>query len=254
MAGRLEVERQVGRASSPNRPGWPSPELVAQGLVHHAWVAVWAREIERGARRRPRPRRFLVATSPSSTRARCTTSPVMGRCTSLTSRSAPLERRMKPVRQLAAGLGIERGCGRGRSRSPRRTDALDDLVAADDPTHGRVRDRLVVAGELDLAADRVGHLAVDLCVAVAALLRPGVGLRAVALLPHEPRKPASSTCSPCSAAISRVRSIGKPYVSCRAKASAPPRDGRPGDFALATAVSRIVVPALSVRRNASSSA
>ena len=66
------------------------------------------------------------------------------------------------------------------------TDALDDLVAADDPTHGRVRDRLVVAGELDLAADRVGHLAVDLRVAVAALLRPGVGLRAVALLPHEP--------------------------------------------------------------------
>ena len=30
----------------------------------------------------------------------------------------------------------------------------------------------------------------------------------------------------------------------------PTEDGRPEDFALATAVSRIVVPALSVRRNA----
>ena len=68
------------------------------------------------------------------------------------------------------------------------------------------------------------------------------------------RKPSSSTLRPCSAAISRVRSIGNPYVSWRAKASLARqlacrrRCGPP-----ATAVSKIVVPVLRVCRNAASS-
>ena len=44
----------------------------------------------------------------------------------------------------------------------------------------------MVAGELDGATQRVGHLAVGARVDVAALLRPGVRLRAVALLGHQP--------------------------------------------------------------------
>ena len=70
------------------------------------------------------------------------------------------------------------------------------------------------------------------------------------------RNAGSSTWTPCSAAISSVRSIGKPYVSWSANASSPPRTGVPSPAvrtAFATAVSRIVVPDASVRRNASSS-
>jgi hypothetical protein len=68
------------------------------------------------------------------------------------------------------------------------------------------------------------------------------------------RKPSSSTVTPCSAAISRVTSIGKPYVSCRLNAWSPLSVGEPALFAFCTAVSNSVVPAVRVRRNASSSA
>jgi hypothetical protein len=67
------------------------------------------------------------------------------------------------------------------------------------------------------------------------------------------RNPASSTVTPCSAAISSVRSIGKPYVSCSAKARSAVRVEPPCSFVVRTAVSRIVVPDARVRRNASSS-
>ena len=63
----------------------------------------------------------------------------------------------------------------------------------------------------------------------------------------------SSTATPASPAISRVRSIGKPKVSCRAKASAP-LSARFSPLATSTACSRRVVPDSMVLRNARSSA
>ena len=68
------------------------------------------------------------------------------------------------------------------------------------------------------------------------------------------RKPSSSTLSPCSAAISRVRSIGNPKVSCRANAESPLSTLVLVDFKSAAARSNIDVPRSSVLRNVSSSA
>ncbi len=67
------------------------------------------------------------------------------------------------------------------------------------------------------------------------------------------RKPSSSTAIPFSAAISRVRSIGNPYVSCSAKACSPRSVLPPAFRRSATAVSKIVVPARRVCPNATSS-
>jgi hypothetical protein len=63
-----------------------------------------------------------------------------------------------------------------------------------------------------------------------------------------------STVSPASSAISRVRSIGNPYVSCRRNASEPAIVVPPACFVCATDRSSVVVPAARVRRNVSSSA
>jgi putative hemolysin len=63
-----------------------------------------------------------------------------------------------------------------------------------------------------------------------------------------------STVSPASSAISSVRSIGKPYVSCSRNASAPPIPVAPDAFAAAIEASRFSEPAASVRRNVASSA
>jgi hypothetical protein len=65
---------------------------------------------------------------------------------------------------------------------------------------------------------------------------------------------ARSTVRPASSAISSVRSIGKPYVSCRRKASLPDSDEPPERFVSVTESSRIAEPAARVRRNVASSA
>src|SRR4051794_30998770 len=58
------------------------------------------------------------------------------------------------------------------------------------------------------------------------------------------RKPSSSTDRPCSAAISRVRSIGKPQVSWSRKALSPAGAWAPGALVSVTAASRMVGPGL----------
>ena len=68
------------------------------------------------------------------------------------------------------------------------------------------------------------------------------------------RNPSSSTARPCSPAISRVRSIGNPYVSCSWNARCPDSVAPPACLVSRTAVSRIAVPARSVWAKASSSA
>ncbi len=67
------------------------------------------------------------------------------------------------------------------------------------------------------------------------------------------RNSSASTVKPCSAAISRVRSIGNPYVSCSANARSPDSSDAPADFVSTIATSRIVVPLPRVERNVSSS-
>ena len=123
--------------------------------------------------------------------------------------AGPRDRMHALVGELAAALGVERGAveheldlvALARRRGRRATDQqADDARLADD---------LVVAGEGGRAAG-VQDVAVGGDVGVAELLGPGVGLGPVALLGISRRKPAPSTSRPCSAAISRVRSIGKP--------------------------------------------
>ena len=116
------------------------------------------------------------------------------------------------VGELAAALGVERravehqldlvALARRRRRRRRRATM---------PAHRALADDLGVAGELDRAAERVGDLAVG---AVASTCWPFLALASALARSRcsviSRRKPSSSTARPCSAAISRVRSIGKP--------------------------------------------
>ena len=70
----------------------------------------------------------------------------------------------------------------------------------------------------------------------------------------KPRKPSSSTDRPASAAISRVSSSGKPYVSCNVNASDPDNTEVPDAFVAPAASSNSRDPDASVRLNAVSSA
>jgi hypothetical protein len=69
-------------------------------------------------------------------------------------------------------------------------------------------------------------------------------------------KASRSTVRPLSSAISRVRSIGNPKVSCSRKAVSPASRGAvpaAASFLVSsTAMSRMLVPAASVRRKVSS--
>ena len=67
------------------------------------------------------------------------------------------------------------------------------------------------------------------------------------------RKPSSSTVSPCSEAISRVRSIGNPYVSCSWNALSPASTVPPERLVSVAARSKIREPLVSVVRKVSSS-
>ena len=70
------------------------------------------------------------------------------------------------VGELAAGLRIERRAVEHELDLVAGAEAVDDLAVADQAAEPGVGDDLVVAGELDLAAERVGDATVDARVAV----------------------------------------------------------------------------------------
>ena len=142
------------------------------------------------------------------------------------------------VGDLAAALGVERRLGE-----------LDERAAAllQDARDRRALLEVLVAGELGRLLARAGGRPPARRRRAPARPRPPTSARAAR--PSARRSPAMSTGTPRSAAISRVRSIGKPKVSCSRKASSP------RDLAAARAGRRAAPgPVSSVRPKPSSSA
>ena len=151
-------------------------------------VAVCAREIDsRRSRSTSECASSPGVTSPLSTVAWCTISPLIGACTSSTRSRAPLESSMiAVVGQLPAALGVERRPVEDQLDLVALADAVDHPVGGDQPAHRAVADHLGVPGELHRRAHGVRDGAVGRGVAVRALLGPGVRLGPVALLLHQP--------------------------------------------------------------------
>ncbi len=176
-------------------------------------VPVWAREID--LRRSMSTSECASApgtTSPSTTVARCVMIAAdRGLDVAHLDDRAVVQLDPAAVGQLAAALRVERGAVEDQLDVVAGTGDLDLLAVADDAGHPALGDHLVVPGELDRAAETVGDPPVDRGVDVALTSCALASARARSFCSCMSRRnPASSTATPCSAAISRVRSMGNP--------------------------------------------
>ncbi len=250
-----EVQAQVARAGCRTRSA--APRGRARAAAPRARCACpSAPAVPTCATPGRRPRAPARRWSPrrSSTTARCTIRPLSAFCTSTTRSRGAVDGDHALVGDLAAGLGVERrAVEHDLDRLPRLRGA-DELAVAQQAAHRRLGLELLVAGERRARPARAAA-ATPRCRRARTSSPSSRPSRARAAGPSACGTPPRRRLRPCSAAISSVSSIGKPYVSCSWNALLP---GQLADPALgarcAAAVSKIVVPAASVRRNASSSA
>ena len=197
-----------------------------------------AADARRGARRR------CAATTSSPSAIVALARPRRGGATSAreartacrATRDRARRRRRRSCRCRRPGRRTRRrtACGRGRRRPSSPASACADALAAADERRApwRRRSRTPARPVNSVAPMLVEQLAVQLERRAPPLAARGLvrllGPRAL-LLPSRASKPSRSTARPRSSAISRVRSIGKPSVSCRKNASSP------GDVAVARA-------------------
>ena len=117
------------------------------------------------------------------------------------------------IGKLASALRVEGRAVEHDLDLGARTRRWHRRTADKEPDYGRLADGLVITGEGD-PAGAVEQLAEDRDIDVPVRLRAASSLARLRCWPMSLRNPSSSTVRPCSAAISRVSSIGNPYVSC----------------------------------------
>ena len=211
-AGGREVEPEPPGRVLRARLGRGLAQRLAERLVHQVGRRVRAADraaaVDVDRRRRPRRRRV---TSP-----RDDPGPVHDQARDRRLDVVDLDPRRRrrprsrPGRRAGRRPRRRTACGRARPRRRRpRAAAGADAPSTSRPRTDASRDDLVVAGELDRSAG-VAASPGRRTVSAWPVFGPCVGLGPLALLVHQPAEAGLVDARPCSAAISRVRSIGKP--------------------------------------------